>query len=155
MAKKPVPPPPTPEEKLDAWVLASALNENLPAPDLAEIAAYWVNKRDERLLADKLAEGLKSWESKAQALLLEQFGRQKDLGGVNTAFGRVGMNPEPTNEPHVTDWPKFYEYILETKDFSLLERRPGRAAVKERWEDDVVVPGVEKFPVYKLTRTKK
>jgi hypothetical protein len=33
----------------------------------------------------------------------------------------------------------------------LSERRPGKAACKERWEAGEIIPGVEKFPVYKLT----
>ena len=50
----------------------------------------------------------------------------------------------------VKDWAAVYAHIVETKDFSLLEKRIGKAACKERWEQGVDVPGVEKFPVYKL-----
>jgi hypothetical protein len=55
--------------------------------------------------------------------------------------------------PTVQDWQKLWDHIVETRDFSLLEKRVGKAAVKEHWSADEEVPGVIKFPVYKLSKS--
>lgn len=126
--------------------------KNLSASELADVADIFFATYKERLAADKAAAALKADEVNATRVLLEQMQRQ-GLTAIGGKRVRLGMDPVPDNQPHVTDWPKFYAYILKTKDFSLLERRPGKAAVKERWEDGKVVPGVEKFPVFKLTKS--
>jgi hypothetical protein len=59
-----------------------------------------------------------------------------------------------TNEPAVDDWDVLYAHILETKEWDLLQRRLGTAAVKERWDQAEEVPGVGSFPVEKLSLTK-
>lgn len=59
-----------------------------------------------------------------------------------------------TNEPAVDDWDLLYAHILETKEWDLLQRRLGTAAVKERWDQAEEVPGVGSFPVEKLSLTK-
>jgi len=135
---------------LEDYVLQSSQQKKLTAKQLASVADDWFATRKDRYAADKVAMKLKEREQNAYALLIEQM-RMQELTAIGGARVRVGMSLEPTYEPHVVDWDSFYAFILETKDFSLLERRPGRSACKERWEDDVVVPGVEKFPVYKLT----
>lgn len=56
--------------------------------------------------------------------------------------------------PSVKDWPKFYAHILKTKDFSLLQKRVSDTAVKERWEAEEQVPGVEPFDIVKVSLTK-
>jgi hypothetical protein len=58
----------------------------------------------------------------------------------------------PTHEPAVTSWPEFWEFIKKEDDSALFEKRPGRKAIKERWEAGEVIPGVSKFPVYKLSK---
>lgn len=138
-------------EKVQAAVELTAAGDKLSAKSLADIADIWFTTLRQRLDADKVAKNLKSLETAAYEVLVAQM-RLQGLTSIGGAKVRVGMDPEPDYQPHVKDWPKFYEYILETQDFSLLERRPGKAAIKERWEDDKAVPGVEKFPVYKLTR---
>jgi hypothetical protein len=141
----------TPALQLSIAKAKSAAGEKLEAKTLANIADIWFVTYKDRLAADKAAAVLKDLESAAYALIIEQM-RMQELTAIGGSKIRVGMNPDPDYQPHVKDWEKFYAYVLETKDFSFLERRPGKAAIKERWEDGIDVPGVEKFPVYKLTR---
>ena len=56
--------------------------------------------------------------------------------------------------PRVEDWELFYKHILKTKDFSLLQRRPGEKAIEERWEAKKQVPGVAPFKVVTVSITK-
>lgn len=138
---------------LEELVQQSADKKRLTAKELAMVADLWFDKYNARLDADKTAAKLKAVEQMAYALLIEQM-RFQELTAIGGKKVRVSMDPNPDYQPHVKDWAAFYKYILMTEDFSLLERRPGRAAIKERWEDDKAVPGVEKFPVYKLSRNK-
>lgn len=55
----------------------------------------------------------------------------------------------------VRDWDKFYRYVLRTKDFSLMARKPNEAAIKERWENKQKVPGASPFQAVKVSVTKK
>lgn len=123
----------------------------LSATELGALADQHFEAKTKRLAADKVAKELKTEESRLEALIIDQMRRQQisSIGGKKIIYAM----PSPTDEPVVEDWPKFQAHILETKDFSLLERRPGRAAIKERWEQDKAVPGVGKFPVYKLSKS--
>lgn len=127
-------------------------NFKLTASQLGELADTYNDLRTQRLAADKVAAELKAQESAAQELLIQQF-RSQEVSGAGGQTVRVSMD-SPDYVPHVKDWDKFYEHILKSKDFSLLERRPGRAHAKALWEDGVEIPGVEKFPVYKLKVSK-
>ena len=124
--------------------------EELSAQELGMLAdEFWVVKQ-KRLAADKVAKELKANESACEAKLIEQMLRQtiSAVGGGDVIF-TMGA---PTQEPVVTDWQEFWQYIKKEDDISLVEKRPGRAAIKERWETGAQIPGVGKFPVYKLNK---
>lgn len=53
-------------------------------------------------------------------------------------------------EPVVEDWGMFTAHIAAESDFSLIERRPAKLAIKERWADGVTIPGIGSFSVSKL-----
>ena len=131
-------------------LLAQSKLRPLSASELGELADIYHKVRADRLAADKVAGILKAHEYSAEALLIAQM-----LSQEITACGgqrlRVAL-AAPDMVPAVKDWDKYYAYILETGDFSLLERRPGKAACRERWDDGQQIPGVEQFPVYKLSR---
>lgn len=126
----------------------------LSAKDLALLADAWFVVMQERLAADKAAAALKSRETLCQTILIDQL-RTQQLSAIGGMRVRVSMDSEPEYQPHVTDWEAFYKFILKTKDFSLLERRPGKMACRERWllDGDEAIPGVGKFPVYKLRKS--
>jgi hypothetical protein len=125
----------------------------LTAKELALLADTWFATMQDRLAADKKAAALKSTETLCQTILIAQL-RAQELTAIGGSLVRVSIDSEPEYQPHVKDWNEFYKFILQTQDFSLLERRPGKAACRERWavDGDSAVPGVEKFPVYKLRR---
>lgn len=131
-------------------LLAQSKLRPLSASELGELADIYHTVRADRLAADKVAGTLKSNESSAEALLIEQM-RSQEITACGGQRLRVALGA-PDMVPAVKDWDKYYAYILETGDFSLLERRPGKAACRERWDDGQQIPGVEQFPVYKLSR---
>mgnify|MGYP000691666468 CR=1 FL=1 len=142
---------PPPADELDPKELvAMALSGlTLNAQALGFLSDRWWDTKTRRLSADKVAAALKVEEEQLNAVIIAQL-RSQDITGIGGKTVRVGLASD--DQPHVKDWPAYYAYILSENDFSLLERRPGRAAIKERWEDGKSIPGVEKFPVYKLTK---
>jgi hypothetical protein len=126
-------------------------NSPLSAGELAKIAdEYWQAYQD-RLAADRKAKGLKETESKLSAQIMAEM-----LNQSMTAIGGhlVQLSLTKSDEPtlNVKEYEAFVEYVLKTKDLSLLERRINKDAVKERWAAGVQVPGVHSFPVYKLSK---
>lgn len=126
--------------------------DHLPASRLAEIADEYWQTYTERLAADKEAAALKSKEARLNSVLLAQM-RMQGLTSIGGKSVRLAINNEPDYVPIVEDWEAFYAHILETKDFSFLEKRIGKAAVKEHWANDETVPGTGKVPVYKLSKS--
>ena len=118
--------------------------------ELGEKADEFFNKKTERLAADKVAKALKEEESTLEALLISEL-RAASITSIGGKKVKASIPVEPDYVPAVNDWAKVQAEIIATGDFSLLEKRIGRAAVKERWENGETVPGVEKFPVYKLS----
>lgn len=122
------------------------------ASELAATADAWFNTRAKRLAADKVSAALKIDESALEAELIDQMLKSQisAVGGKDV----ITYLPAPTLEPVKKDWGKFWAYVMETGDSSLIEQRVGRAAIKERWANGEVIPGVESYPVYKLSRSK-
>lgn len=132
-------------------LMVIATDAPVPAKLLGEVADYYWRVKEERLKADKVSAALKEKETQAHELIVNQL-RQQEIAAIGGST--VILEVKEDYKPHVTDWSKFYATILATQDFSLLERRPSVSACKERWELNEAVPGVEKFPVYKLSKRK-
>ncbi len=123
----------------------------LNATELGKLCDEHFAVKTKRLAADKVAKELKTTESSLEATIIEQMLRQQisSIGGKAVIYGL----PTPTQEPTVNDWQAFWAFIKQTDDISLFEKRPGRAAIKERWAAGETIPGVVPFTVYKLTKT--
>jgi hypothetical protein len=119
----------------------------LTPDELAVLVDYFKVVEKSRLDADKVAAEIKSLETKIKQVLILTMHRMNLTAAGGQSFICECRTVE---EPTVSNWDDFYKYVLKTKDFSLLERRPGKAAIKERWNDGKSVPGITKFPVDKL-----
>ena len=120
--------------------------------ELAAMADLFWETRIKRLAADKEAAALKTEESRLEAKLTEEM-RANGLTAIGGKRVRLSIPTEPEFIPTVENWEKLWNHIVATRDFSFLEKRVGKAAVKERWADDQDVPGVIKFPVFKLSKS--
>jgi len=56
--------------------------------------------------------------------------------------------------PQVKDWDVFYGYVRKTKRTDLLQRRLSEGAINEILDSGKKIPGVEPFPVVKISLTK-
>ena len=104
--------------------------------------------RQQRLAAQKVVEEIEAREKAVKEHLIQQLPKS-EAGGVTGKHARVTIVKKQVAQ--VKDWDLFYRYVLKTKDFSLLQRRVGEAAVQERWDAGKPVPGVEPFVVVTLS----
>lgn len=104
-----------------------------------------------RLDKEKEAKAIKDVEMQQLEGILEALreSNTEAIGGTTHLAKRV-----VNNEPIAEDWEKVHEYVRETGEFDLIQRRLTVTAVKARWDDGVEVPGVGAFPVEKLSLTK-
>lgn len=144
---------PTATQTINEASAATVEGKKLTAKELGALADAWHEQRTKRLDADKVAAAHKVLETLAQTTIIAQLQNQA-ITAIGGKTVRVSISNEPDFQPHVTDWDKFYAYIHKKKAWDLLERRPGKLACRARWDDNVEVPGVEKFPVYKLYSSK-
>lgn len=126
-------------------------NKKLSANAIGRLVDQFKVVEAERIAADKVAAALKATEVTLKTAIAVAL-RRSEVTVVGGKSFRVELTTE--DQPTVKDWPAFYAYIKKHDAFELLERRPGKAAVKERWEDGKEVPGVEKFPTDKLSFAK-
>lgn len=113
----------------------------MPTMTLGAAVDELYTRRADRLALQKEVELLK----KEEAELSEEIMRLMDEQETTKSAGKVASAALGYNEyPVVEDWVAFYNYINETKQFHLLQRRVSDAAVKEiiHSEEGVVVPGV-------------
>jgi hypothetical protein len=115
------------------------------------IAHAWDKARARRLAEQKKVDELAVEERRLKDQLVGAIRatKAKSIGDNDYVYALV-----PRMEPTPENWPKLYQYIQKTGSFDLLYRRINPAAVKERWEEGVRIPGVSKFPVEELSRTK-
>ena len=116
-----------------------------------DLCVAWRIKRAERLEAQKVVEALELEEKELKAKALEAIKKSptKAVSDGSRLFQLVTKD-----EPVAEDWLKIQKYIQKTGEFDLLQRRLATAAVKERWENGVKIPGIGVIPVDNLSDTK-
>src|SRR5262245_59568569 len=103
---------------------------------------------EERKLLQKQADNKKAEAERYYNEIILQMTN----GGIQTYPGTHAICSMWQNvEPKAEDWPAIYKHIQETGEFELLHKRLTGSAIKERWDAGVEVPGVERYPVIKLT----
>jgi hypothetical protein len=108
--------------------------------------------REKRYALNKQVEALEAEESAIRDFVIKTLPKSQ-ASGVAGRVARVQV--EKKSIPQVKNWTLFYAFIIKTKDFSLLQRRPGDAAIKERWNKKQAIPGVGRIDVPVVSLTKK
>lgn len=121
----------------------------MEAKELSQLASEFDAADQARLALQRELKKLEEEASKLKAKLITELESSNVPAiGCDTATFSLVEKEVPT----VQDWPVLYAYIKEEDAFDLLQRRLSNEAVEVRWADGVVVPGVVKFPVTKLSR---
>lgn len=118
---------------------------------LAECADLLYATRIARLALQKQAEVKEAEERQLRERLINELPKSKALG-IAGKVARATIETKPV--PTVEDWDRFYQHVKKTGHFDLLHKRLSEDAVKQRWEDHKVVPGVGKFNAVKVSLEK-
>jgi len=131
--------------------LAVVVPKKITAAVALLLAQEYTELREKRLAAQKAVDNIEVLEKSKKKLLMDMLTALKinSVGDTEKIYALVTQD-----EPTVDNWEKFYTYIQKTGEFDLLYRRVNSAAVKERWEQKKVVPGITKFPAISLSVTK-
>ena len=116
--------------------------------DIKDLVEKYADKRAERQALARKVKELEVEEKELESQLLAYLLEHK-LPFVSGA--KFIANCTPYTKYAVQDWPLIYDYIRQNNAFDLLHKRLTETAVKLREEDGIVVPGVVKFPEYKVT----
>lgn len=137
----------------DAVVSASPPTPAAPAITLplGECADALYRLRERRLALQHELDELATEETRYREHLIGAL-EQQGLTSVAGHAARAGLTEMRIG--HVTDWDAFQAHVIATHDFSLLQRRLNDGALRERWAEGEAVPGVEAFPVTKVSLTK-
>jgi hypothetical protein len=120
-------------------------------PIFEEKVDAYLTARQARLAADKVAAELK----KSEDALKGQIEKSMHEAGMTDYKGdTVRVQIEREYKPTVNDWGQVHLFIRENDAWDLVQKRLTESAVKSRWEDNISIPGIEKFPVDKLSITK-
>ena len=127
------------------------MSTEAPTEKLGELIDKLYQKRTERLALSKQVDAFKAEESDLRRLIIQHL---QDVG-LDSGRGSLATASITTDDQaSVKDWEAFENYILENKSFDLLQRRVSITAVRARWENSEVVPGVEKVTLSDLSLTK-
>lgn len=131
--------------------MADSKIPELKVPDtLGACADLLFNIKEQRRKLEAEAE---EWH-KQETALTEHIIRvlpKSDSG----AMGRHHKVRVVTREvPRVADWALFWEFIRKNKAYEMVQRRVAEGAVRDRWDANKKVPGVEPFTVVSLSLTK-
>lgn len=105
---------------------------------LKETAVQYDQAKAERLAADRAARVLKTKEDELQ-LLLVAYCREH---GAGVDMADVLVEYDTKLAPVANDWVAIHEYIKENDAIDLVQKRLTESAVKLRWDDNIVIPGV-------------
>jgi hypothetical protein len=107
--------------------------------------------RTERLQLQGVVEDMKAEEQRVKDWLIDTLPKA-DL--TKLAGKQASASLTRTTQADIKDWKKLFGYCQKTGDFDLLQKRVSIEAVRERWDNGVELPGVERFTRLDLSLTK-
>ena len=118
---------------------------------LGETIDLLYSARAARLELEKQVTVLKDREAAVKNHLMSNF----DKAGLEGAKGKVATaSIKYTTTATVTDWSALWTYIHKTKSEELIQKRVSITALRELWDNNKVVPGVESGTVMDISLTK-
>ena len=111
----------------------------------------FVEQREERLAADKVAAALKLEENHLKDIIMEEFHRC-NVHMVGGTTKKVTMRTKA--KPMVNDWMALQDYVRQTGTTALYQKRLSEATANEMIESGVKIPGVDTYDVDMLSVSK-
>ena len=107
--------------------------------------------KEQRLKIQAQADAIEEQEKALKEHLIMHLSKEHAEGVAGRA---ARANITRTVVATAKDWDKFYVYVRQSGDFSLMQKRLHDAACRERWDAKEQIPGVEPFNVLKVSLTK-
>ena len=123
----------------------------VPPKTLGACADLLYKLREERLTQVKVVTAIEDQEKLLREHIIQNLPKSDQKGAIGK-LGKVTLGSKTVAQ--VKDWDLFYKYIAKSKNFALLQRRPGESAIQEIWDAKKPVPGVEPFTIVTLSVTK-
>ena len=110
-------------------------------------------RQDEKI--KEIEKQLKEEKKKLDAMKHELYNRMKEeeQAQIKTATG-ITVRPYVLTTASIENPQRFYDFIKKHEAYDLLQRRVSMTALKERWEHNEKVPGLEINEIPKLSITK-
>lgn len=107
--------------------------------------------RAKRSAAQKVVDAIEAEEKALREHIIQTLPKS-EASGISGKVANVKVVNRVVAQ--VKNWDQFYNHVLKTKSFDLLQRRVSETAVAERWDAKKKVPGVERFefPVVSVTK---
>lgn len=124
-------------------------------PDIPEAvgprADLYHDVREVRLAMEKEVAEWVAFEAKIKDSIIADLSVSANTGAAGLRYrAQVTTKKEPT----VEDWSALQAHIAATGEFDLMQKRLATTAVKDRWDNEVAVPGVGTINVKSLSVTK-
>lgn len=106
--------------------------------------------REGRREMQKEVDAIKAQENEIENIIFERFGKS-DLEGARGKLAQCSI--KRSEVANIDDWESFEKYVKKTGELDLFQRRISLEAIRERWAEGRVVPGVAKFTKISLSLT--
>ena len=116
--------------------------------ELNQLVVEFNDVRDARLKAKRIMDKLQEKETELKLVLAAAI-KVSGLGKVANVKYVLKIKPV------AKDWNAIHEYIVGNDAWDLMQKRLGEVACRERWEDGLDLPGIDKFPVDDLSIGKR
>jgi len=108
--------------------------------------------RAERLAVEKTVKEMKTRELALRVRIKGML----DAVSLESGAGKLATTSiQLSTEPTAKDWSAIYAYITANDAFDMLQRRLSPTAVKDRWDEGIIIPGIDKFDTWDLSLTKR
>ena len=111
----------------------------------------WERYDDARLAANRVAKDATTLAEQAKQELIAAL-TQDNLTGAGGSHILVEVVPKIV--PTASSWDEIYGYIVEHNAWDLLQKRLGITACRQRWDDNVEIPGILQTEIPNLRRKK-
>jgi hypothetical protein len=106
--------------------------------------------RATRIEKERLIEAEKATETALKEHILANFA-SSELDGAKGKLATASI--KESTQANITDWEAYLKWA-QKKDPSAVQKRVGITALREHWDNEEVVPGVEKVVTKELSLTK-
>jgi len=127
-----------------------------PIPEsMGAVADEYALTKNYRLAMEKVVEPVQERESELRQHMIRNLEKSRDEGRDTGAAGRLyRVQIKDKEQPKVTNWNEFWEFIAANKRFDLLQKRTSDKAIMDMVEANQMPPGIETVLIPDVSVTK-